>query len=49
MHPRSFRDCNGDEIGGIPAIILRFDHLADLERGLFWLSPVYTSPMRGNG
>ncbi|OCW55705.1 alpha-glucosidase [Hoeflea olei] len=49
IYPRSFCDSNGDDIGDIPGIISKLDHLADLGIGFIWLSPVYRSPMADNG
>jgi hypothetical protein len=49
IYPRSFADFDGDGIGDLRGILSRVDYLAQLGVDVFWLSPVYPSPMDDNG
>lgn len=49
IHPRSFQDSNGDDVGDLAGITQRFDYLRWLGVDAIWLSPVYPSPMADFG
>ena len=49
IHPRSFKDSNGDGIGDLEGIYEKLDYLAELGIDVIWMSPVYKSPNDDNG
>ncbi|KAJ8681865.1 hypothetical protein QAD02_017657 [Eretmocerus hayati] len=49
IYPRSFKDSNGDGIGDIRGITSKLEHVKDSGADTFYLSPIYTSPMKDFG
>ena len=49
IYPRSFKDGNGDGIGGLRGMIEKLDYLKELGVNAVWMSPVYASPNVDNG
>ncbi len=49
LHPRAFRDSNGDGIGDFRGLISKLDYVQDLGVTAIWLLPFYPSPLRDDG
>jgi hypothetical protein len=49
IYARSFQDSNGDGIGDLNGIRSRLDYLSWLGIDVFWVTPIYPSPMKDFG
>lgn len=49
VHPRSFRDADGDGIGDFAGLVQKLDHIRDLGADCVWLMPHYPSPCADDG
>jgi alpha-glucosidase len=49
IYARSFQDSNGDGIGDLNGIRSRLDYLVWLGIDVFWITPIYPSPMKDFG
>src|ERR1700676_5157050 len=49
IHPRSFRDSNGDGVGDLAGITEKLDYVASMGVDAVWISPFFASPMRDFG
>ena len=49
IYARSFQDSNGDGIGDLNGIRSRLDYLSWLGVDVFWITPIYPSPMKDFG
>ncbi len=47
IYPRSYQDSTGDGIGDLAGITRRLPHIASLGADAIWISPFFTSPMKG--
>lgn len=49
IYPRSFKDTDGDGVGGLKGIIEKLDYIKSLGVNMVWLNPIYRSPNDDNG
>jgi alpha-glucosidase len=49
IYPRSFKDSDGDGIGDLNGIRQKLPYLKEIGVTAFWLSPIFTSPMKDFG
>ncbi len=49
VHPRAFRDADGDGVGDLAGLTARLDHLAWLGADAVWVTPFYPSPLADAG
>jgi maltose alpha-D-glucosyltransferase/alpha-amylase len=49
VHPKAFRDANGDGIGDFRGLTEKLDYLRDLGVTALWILPFYPSPLRDDG
>jgi maltose alpha-D-glucosyltransferase/alpha-amylase len=49
VHPRAYRDSNGDGHGDLRGVIQKLDYLRDLGVDCLWLLPIYGSPLVDDG
>jgi alpha-glucosidase len=49
VHPRSFRDTDGDGVGDLNGVPARLPYVQELGVDAIWVSPFYRSPMADFG